>query len=597
MKIMMFLLLISSLSGFEDRSFERDVFLTPNTRELNLFDYLDVYIDFDKNLSIQEISDASNRHFFRPVSELGNSFGFSDAVYWVRFSLDTQEIEDKTFLLELAFPLIDKLTFYFPQNKNMFRHKEMGDAVAFCKRDIDYRNFVIELPLKTGKKTTYYMRLESTGSIQIPLFLWTQEAFISHIEKTNFIIGGYYGTMFLLMLMALVAFMKVRKKLFIYYVFYISSFLIFQLSLNGFIYQYLLSKYPYANALFLPISVGAVVIGGLIFSSEFLQIWRREHKYLKLAFLTLMSMGVFTIVFSLFGDYRRALEVATITGFLLPPLVLVASLRSWHVGYSPARYFLLAWSLLLFGVFISGLLHLGYVSNNFFTVYSMQIGSTLEVILLGYAMFDQVTLLNKEKEDATLQANRYLNQINEGLEGLVLERTKELEEKNRQLKELSIHDSMTGLLNHNTSIEHLKMIKNSVKRYDDSLAVIMLDIDLFKNINDNYGHPAGDKVIISIADILKESLRDSDICGRYGGEEFILILDRIEREQAYALAERIRKKILLLKIDEIDNIVISASFGLSIYDKNRSDQDLILEADKALYQAKKEGRNKVVISS
>ena len=123
----------------------------------------------------------------------------------------------------------------------------------------------------------------------------------------------------------------------------------------------------------------------------------------------------------------------------------------------------------------------------------------------------------------------------------------------------------------------------------------MIDIDHFKQINDQYGHPAGDTVIVAIANILKNSLRESDGCGRYGGEEFILLLPETQGEYALELAESIRLKIMEIKIDEVDEKQLSASFGIAAFDRENSTADIICDADKALYKAKENGRNQVVL--
>ncbi len=145
-------------------------------------------------------------------------------------------------------------------------------------------------------------------------------------------------------------------------------------------------------------------------------------------------------------------------------------------------------------------------------------------------------------------------------------------------------------------MEFLHLRKSSAQRYGTNLAVIMLDIDRFKLINDRFGHPAGDEVLITIAAVLRGTLRESDGCGRYGGEEFLLILPESDSENACFLAERTRKNIEALKIAEIDEISITASFGVAVFDPDYPDENLISLADKALYEAKKAGRNRVVLA-
>jgi len=227
----------------------------------------------------------------------------------------------------------------------------------------------------------------------------------------------------------------------------------------------------------------------------------------------------------------------------------------------------------------------------------MQMASLIEVLILGYVLMQNVRQLNEDKISATLSASRYLEQLNQGLETLVEERTRELNEKNRQLSDLALHDSMTGLLNHNASIEQLNLLRKAAQRYGYDISVVMMDIDFFKAVNDQYGHPAGDKLIIAIAQILSHSLRESDVCGRYGGEEFILLLPGTGSEVAQQLANSIRLKIGSLEIAAIDNTPVTASFGVTMFDPAQPGADLIRKADNALYLAKESGRNRVVFEA
>ena len=205
--------------------------------------------------------------------------------------------------------------------------------------------------------------------------------------------------------------------------------------------------------------------------------------------------------------------------------------------------------------------------------------------------------LVKEKDIATKNAANYLTQINEGLESLVEERTQELEEKNTLLHDLANRDGMTALYNHRASLEKLNSMIQTAKRYEYKLCVIMMDIDFFKVINDTFGHQAGDIVILKIANIIKKNVRQSDVAGRYGGEEFILILHDATLQTSVELADRIRMQIASLKIPEIRNTKVTMSFGISKFDNQASCQELLREADVALYAAKEQGRNRIITSN
>lgn len=163
--------------------------------------------------------------------------------------------------------------------------------------------------------------------------------------------------------------------------------------------------------------------------------------------------------------------------------------------------------------------------------------------------------------------------------------------------ELASTDGLTGLFNY----RHFKKVFAEelvrARRYEKPLAVIMLDIDDFKQFNDVYGHPVGDKVLVRVAEILGETLRDCDYVFRYGGEEFIAILPETELPAALTAAERLRQLIADDAHRYLDTQVrnrVTASIGVAVYPRDgQTLEDLLSAADALLYVAKREGKNKV----
>ena len=167
-----------------------------------------------------------------------------------------------------------------------------------------------------------------------------------------------------------------------------------------------------------------------------------------------------------------------------------------------------------------------------------------------------------------------------------------------QIKALSYTDEMTGLHNYRFFIMRLKEEIARAKRNDSPLALLILDVDFFKNYNDALGHPAGDEILRQLSDILKAIVRDNDIVARYGGEEFAMILPSTDKKGAGILANRLRKKIEKYKFphQEIQpNGTLTISIGIALYPENAIDRDdVVVAADRALYYAKERGRNRVV---
>ena len=183
------------------------------------------------------------------------------------------------------------------------------------------------------------------------------------------------------------------------------------------------------------------------------------------------------------------------------------------------------------------------------------------------------------------------------LQKLVDLKEKELVEANIKLKELSEIDSLTGLYNRHTYSEYLKRISASARRSGEPLSLLIIDIDNYKNYNDNYGHAAGDTTLKIISSQLRKSVyRDSDLLARYGGEEFVVALPNTNLREAKDVAERVRKNIeseAIIHEYSTDAGVVTVSIGISTIKGKVIDTDnLFLQADKSLYKAKTLGRNR-----
>lgn len=175
---------------------------------------------------------------------------------------------------------------------------------------------------------------------------------------------------------------------------------------------------------------------------------------------------------------------------------------------------------------------------------------------------------------------------------------KEKEELIRKLNHLSTTDSLTGLLNRRALNEMLEHEINRAVRYETDLSVILSDIDLFKQINDTHGHAAGDRALTTVADLLRRTVRRSDVAGRYGGDEFMIILPGTSIEGARELAEKVRLAVQDLKLDLPGNrhLRLSVSLGVAGCCSPGADLDrLVSNADAALYASKDAGRNRVSV--
>jgi len=177
------------------------------------------------------------------------------------------------------------------------------------------------------------------------------------------------------------------------------------------------------------------------------------------------------------------------------------------------------------------------------------------------------------------------------------EKNEELQRANEILAQLSITDGLTKLHNHRYFQDHLTREIKRVSRTEAPLALILLDIDDFKLLNDTYGHAAGDEVLVILAGIMNDSARESDLIARYGGEEFVILMPNTDLAGAVHLAEKIRMAVESTRLiigDTMKPVNTTISLGVAVFTGNR--REFFTEADKALYQAKAAGKNCVIIA-
>lgn len=223
--------------------------------------------------------------------------------------------------------------------------------------------------------------------------------------------------------------------------------------------------------------------------------------------------------------------------------------------------------LLLIAVFLLVSFVLGY----FFHLY-------IKKIIQGY----QMDILAKQNA---------LIKLNQNLEARVQMRTQELEESTKKLEELAHTDALTSIDNRYSIMNTLSHEIDRANRYKSKLSVVMYDIDHFKDINDTYGHDVGDDILVALTQLVKKNCREIDFLGRYGGEEFLIIMPNTSRDEAKEFAHRIRLIVQKHSFKIIGKLTVS--MGLIEYRENEELKELFKRLDTLLYKAKNNGRNRL----
>lgn len=173
-----------------------------------------------------------------------------------------------------------------------------------------------------------------------------------------------------------------------------------------------------------------------------------------------------------------------------------------------------------------------------------------------------------------------------------------MRELNEALKDAAARDALTGLGNRRMLMERLKAETGRAERMGRPLAVALLDVDRFKTVNDAWGHETGDRALIEIGRAISDAVRDYDVCGRWGGEEFMIIMPEIGAGEAVPVVERVRAAVSALRVATAgEPLTLTASFGVAEWRPNESLSDTIRRADEAMYAAKRAGRDRLEVAA
>jgi diguanylate cyclase (GGDEF)-like protein len=206
---------------------------------------------------------------------------------------------------------------------------------------------------------------------------------------------------------------------------------------------------------------------------------------------------------------------------------------------------------------------------------------------------DRIRVIQGAREQAEETARRSLETRQEELEGLVAGRTAELEQVRDDAQRFATIDPLTGILNRRGMLERANEAAHLALRAHRPLAIVTFDIDLFKEVNDRHGHAEGDRVLRKVVATVFGAVRATDLFGRVGGEEFLLVLPETTRDGAVELAERFRARIAAAVLVGESRTPVTASFGIAWLAGTGDDlESLQRAADAALYRAKRNGRNR-----
>jgi diguanylate cyclase (GGDEF)-like protein len=490
---------------------------------------------------------------FIAAREDQRGLGFDDAAWWARFTLKNTGDRPLRLVVRQNYPLTDHVDLWTADGVGGTLHVATGDLLPFNARPIRHHEFLIPIDLPAGAEQPVYVRLQTQGSLNIGLSLHAADQLLEEIAGTQMIWGGFYGSIALLALGALLLFVLVRDSAFGHYAVYLVAYGSYMAAYNGISFQYLWPDSPrlasLSQLILLPLSLFFL----LQFSRAILGLSELAPRMERLA-RVLQGLLLACIPLAFIASYRVAIQPLAALTLLTIAFLIVAAVYGVLAGRVAARFYLGGLGVFLLGVLVYMLKTYGLLPHNAFTQHGFQFGALAEFVLLSVALGVRM----------------------------------------KELKRTGITDTLTGLGNRRHFDDLLAVEFEIARSRRRELSLLVVDIDHFKQLNDTRGHAEGDRALKALASILQRCVRKPDAAFRYGGEEFVVMMPGSGADAAVALAEQLRARV---QADTAGGHALTISIGVADMESRAAAtaEDLFQRADAALYAAKAGGRNRVVL--
>jgi diguanylate cyclase (GGDEF)-like protein len=575
---------------------EGPLLLSAGTTRVDLLPYLTALANDAAPLDLAGARAAVRAGAFTVPQQRGAdlNYGYRRGEIWIHLPLRTDPDAPADWLLEVGFASLDEVEVFVLGPSGQLRQMRSGDRQPFFRRPAIHHHHVFPLSLAPGADTEVFLRVRSEGSLTVPLTLWRPAALHAHDQLSYGAMALYFGMLLALMLYNLLLGLSLRERVFFEYVAFVACLAVGLGSQSGLAFQFLWPDAPgWADVAF-PVGMALAGLFAACFTRSFLETPRLLPGF-DLAIRGAIAAFALSAAAPWLLGYQPAAMLTSLSGLAFSLVAVAAGVVGVLRKQAGARYFLAAWSLLLVGVAAMALRNFGWLPTHWLTTHAMQIGSALEMLLLSFALADRIHVVRRNMLETLRRSERILEQR-------VAERTTALEEANRrlcqseqELRELALHDSLTGLANRRLLADRYTHAVALAERDGGRVAVLLIDLDGLKAINDGCGHAAGDAILRRVADALRQAVRQTDTVGRIGGDEFVVV--------ARALTDTVEGEVCAERILEIfgrhsvpcgdHHHRLRASIGLAMYpDHGRSLQELLDLADDAMYDAKLDGGNR-----
>jgi diguanylate cyclase (GGDEF)-like protein len=524
----------------------------------------EVLVESGAPLRLDQAQAAWQRGEFTPGRRDVLAEGLGSRPIWQRLTLHNPTWRHVELHLVAGMTWIDRVDVYLTRESGPMTQWQGGDELVGAPFAQPGLGMVFPLTVPPGH-SELWVRTATPDPMLVPLRL-LDDSGLQRLERLqHYGYGLLYGFLLALMAYNAVLYIGVRIGTYLRYSVYLLSFIFVNQAYTGHGLVWLWPEWPELQRYVILSAMVLFGVAGLAFSTRFLEI-PREAPRVGRALAGLQLLGVVAMATCALLD---AHEPAVWVGFgfvaLAATLIVALGIWSWRRRQPAAGYFLAAALCGMGGTLSTTLATWGGVPFSESTFHAIDVGLMVEATLLALALGARMRVQEQARQRA---------------------------------EELARIDPLTGLLNRRAFRELASSTHAAASRRDRPLSVLLLDLDHFKAINDTRGHAAGDAALRTVGGLLSSTARMSDLCVRWGGEEFLLLLPETDLAEARVFAERLRESVSdAVVLHDGQRIELTASLGVAQRQPAQSLDALIAAADAALYAAKEAGRNRVECAS